>query len=37
VDCSKHKRKSLTQRISGKANIEGIDEIKEKYAEDARQ
>jgi len=29
--------KSLAQRISGKANIEEVDEIKEKYTEDAPQ
>ncbi len=28
---------SLPQRISGKANIEEVDEIKEKYTEDAPQ
>jgi len=28
---------SLAQRISGKANIEELDEIKEKYTEDAPQ
>ena len=29
--------KSLAQRISGKENIEEVDEIKEKYTEDAPQ
>jgi transketolase len=29
--------KSLAQRISGKANIEEFDEVKEKYTEDAPQ
>ena len=29
--------KSLAQRISGNANIEEVDEIKEKYTEDASQ
>ncbi|MCH9030565.1 MAG: hypothetical protein IH819_13410, partial [Bacteroidetes bacterium] len=29
--------KSLAQRISGKVNIEEVDEIKEKYTEDAPQ
>jgi hypothetical protein len=28
---------SLAQRISGKANIQEVDEIKEKYTEDAPQ
>jgi transketolase len=37
LDFHKLDGKSLAQRISGKANIEELDEIKEKYTEDAPQ